>query len=211
LIEDEQTAESNANPKAEIRHLFDGCVAMILQKPNESLPSEQFVESRLTCSMPRDTQDYDRHDSTKSERAKAEALMNSTENPSQILLVDDEEMVVTLMQRILETQGYRVVVKTSPNEALKDFYSRPYEIDLVITDYAMPLMTGVELARRIFRIRPDIPIILVTGFSAKMTEDTAKTLGFRRFATKPLGRADLIDLVRGILEEDNQRGSKGAP
>jgi signal transduction histidine kinase/ActR/RegA family two-component response regulator len=128
--------------------------------------------------------------------------LGSPKNTQQILLIDDEEMVVDVTGIILQAQGYRVITKTCPREALDEFRSRPREIDLIMTDYAMPLMTGAELARQILRIRPDVPIILFTGYNEAMTEARARDLGFRKLAAKPLGRTDLINLVRGVLDEN---------
>ncbi|MHC1743624.1 MAG: response regulator [Syntrophobacteraceae bacterium] len=124
------------------------------------------------------------------------------ENAPQILLVDDEPMILKLMCAIFESQGYRVITNTSPREALDVFRSNPGEVDLIITDYLMPLMTGAEFARHLLRTRPDVPIILFTGNSDLMTEPMARDLGFRKVAVKPLGREDLIKLVRSVLDQD---------
>ncbi len=117
-----------------------------------------------------------------------------------ILLVDDESMVVDLGSRILAQLGYKVESRLKALEALHLFRSSPHAFGLVITDYTMPDMTGTELASEILRIRPDIPIILCTGFSEKVTEKTAREAGIAEFVMKPLDRHHLARLVRSVLD-----------
>jgi signal transduction histidine kinase/ActR/RegA family two-component response regulator len=123
-----------------------------------------------------------------------------------ILLVDDEEGIIELGRAILEQQGYRVTTKANAIEALAFVKSGPDEIDLVITDQAMPKMSGTELTAEIKKIRADIPVILCTGFSKKVSsEEEAKAFGITRLIMKPLDRQDLADIVRKTLDET--RGS----
>jgi signal transduction histidine kinase/ActR/RegA family two-component response regulator len=121
-----------------------------------------------------------------------------------ILLVDDEPAIAEMGARMLEKLGYRVTAKTSPKEVLDLFRSKPDEFDLIITDYTMPQMTGSDLASKILEIRPEIPIILCTGYSEKATETTAKELGLAGFAMKPLDRRQLAELVRNALDENDR-------
>ena len=118
-----------------------------------------------------------------------------------ILLVDDEEDLLDMMQRRLERLGYRVIAKTSSLEALKVFEEDPHRFDLVITDQTMPQMTGAELAKRLMRIRPDIPIILCTGFSEVITPEDAKTIGIRAFLMKPITAREIAETVRRVIDE----------
>ena len=97
--------------------------------------------------------------------------------------------------------GYQVEAKTNPEEALELFRSKPDEFDLVISDMTMPRMTGDKLVKKLMEIRPDIPIIISTGFSGKMDEDTAKELGIRAVAMKPLAMRTLALTVRKVLDE----------
>jgi len=128
-----------------------------------------------------------------------------TERPStgteRILFVDDEASLVKMYTQTLTRSGYDVVGKTSSQMALKLIEEAPERFDLVITDMAMPNMTGAELAKQIIRIRPDIPIILCTGHSNRMDEKKAMELGIKAFAMKPLGKADLTNTVREVLDE----------
>ncbi len=91
-----------------------------------------------------------------------------------ILLVDDEEMQVQTLQHMLERLGYRVIGKTSALEALETFRSQPDVFDLVITDQTMPVLTGAELSRELLGLRPDLPIILSTGYSETFDEEEAR-------------------------------------
>jgi PAS domain S-box-containing protein len=116
-----------------------------------------------------------------------------------ILLIDDEEILTTMTREILERLGYRVTVRTSSLEALTTFQNQPTQFDLVITDQTMPGMTGLDLARRMMQIRADIPIILCTGFSTRISEQSIKAAGIREFALKPLTKSDLAPLIRRVL------------
>lgn len=118
----------------------------------------------------------------------------------QILLVDDEQVVVNLGRSMLRQLGYSVVGKTSALDALEVFRRNPEAFDLVITDYTMPNLTGTDLAVEILEIRPDIPIILCTGYSEKVTEESARDLGITAFAVKPLDRRQMAQLVRSVLD-----------
>jgi signal transduction histidine kinase/ActR/RegA family two-component response regulator/sensor domain CHASE-containing protein len=119
-----------------------------------------------------------------------------------ILLVDDEEGITELGKSILEQQGYEVITRASGNEALSFFKSGADEIDLVITDQSMPEMSGTELTAELKKIRADIPVILCSGFSKKVSsEEEAKTFGITQLLMKPLDRQALVETVRKILDE----------
>jgi PAS domain S-box-containing protein len=115
-----------------------------------------------------------------------------------ILFVDDEQIVVEIGTEILEELGYKVSSETSSPGALEIFRSRPDEFDLVITDYTMPKMTGTDLSRKIRQIRPDIPIILCTGFSEKVIETIAADIGVE-LVMKPFAMKQIAELVRKVL------------
>jgi PAS domain S-box-containing protein len=118
-----------------------------------------------------------------------------------VLLVDDEEPILRIERQILERQGYRVTTHTSCLQALQAFEADPAAWDLVITDMAMPDMTGDQLARRLVEVRPDIPVILCTGFSEKVfiTDDAASAI--KGFLMKPVAKGDLARMVRKILDK----------
>ncbi|MGA9539008.1 MAG: response regulator [Desulfobacterales bacterium] len=117
-----------------------------------------------------------------------------------ILLVDDEEVLAAMGKQILEHLGYRVTVRTNSSDALNTFQSHPQDFDLVISDRTMPRMTGFELAEQIKTIRPDIPIILCTGYSDEIEVERAATQGISRMLMKPLGMNELADAVRSALD-----------
>jgi PAS domain S-box-containing protein len=119
----------------------------------------------------------------------------------QILFVDDEPPLADLSKQILERMGYRVTIRTSSIEAAALFESNPQEFDLVITDMTMPNMTGDILSRMLLAIRPDIPIIICTGYSEKITQDIIERLKIRALILKPIIRDDLLLTVRQILDE----------
>jgi CheY-like chemotaxis protein len=101
--------------------------------------------------------------------------------------------------------GYQVDGTTSPLTALEMVRANPMRFDLVITDMAMPNLTGTELAEALLAIRPDLPITLCTGHSETVSEETAPDLGIRAFAMKPLSKADLAVTVRRVLDEARGR------
>jgi signal transduction histidine kinase/ActR/RegA family two-component response regulator len=118
-----------------------------------------------------------------------------------ILFVDDEETIVRLGKELLSPLGYTVEVYTSSQEALNAFRHSPQRFDLVITDQTMPGLTGEALSRELLRIRPELPIILCTGFSHIITAEKAKTLGIQAYLMKPLAIRDLAPIVRHVLDK----------
>jgi CheY-like chemotaxis protein len=118
-----------------------------------------------------------------------------------ILLVDDEVQIVRLIQQMLERLGYQVALRTSSLETLEVFRAKPDKFDLVITDLTMPNMTGDRLAKKLMKIRSDIPIILCTGFSEKMSLEKSNALGIKGFLMKPVVKSDLAKTVRKVLDE----------
>ncbi len=118
-----------------------------------------------------------------------------------ILFIDDEAALATAGKRMLEALGYEVVTRTSSVEALELFKSQPDRFDLVITDMTMPTMTGDKLAREMMTIRPDLPVILCTGFSARISETTALDLGIRAYVAKPVLIRKIAKTIRMVLDE----------
>ena len=118
-----------------------------------------------------------------------------------ILLVDDEQALVEIGKQLLTRLGYQAHVRTSSVEALELFQHDPQRFDLVISDMTMPNMTGDKLAREILKMRPDMPIILCTGYSERFTESQARDLGIKAFIMKPLVIGDLAATIRNVLDE----------
>jgi CheY-like chemotaxis protein/anti-sigma regulatory factor (Ser/Thr protein kinase) len=121
-----------------------------------------------------------------------------------ILFVDDEELLAEMAKKMLEKLGYRVTVCYGGVEALAIFKNMPDAFDLVITDQTMPGLTGSELSMSLMQIRPDIPIILCTGYSNLIDEDSAKALGIKEFALKPLLKGTIATLIRKVLDEEKE-------
>jgi CheY-like chemotaxis protein len=130
--------------------------------------------------------------------AVADPLPSGTEK---LLIVDDEEALVELDGEMLRTLGYAVECHTNPIQALETFRRHPDRFDLVITDMTMPQMTGVELARNLLDIRPNIPIVLCTGFNEGLSDEQAQKIGIKVLEMKPLEMRDLAQTVRRVLDD----------
>jgi signal transduction histidine kinase len=117
-----------------------------------------------------------------------------------VLIVDDEAMLASMWQQHLELLGYKVTACTDSQAALLQFRRHPEIFDLVLTDMNMPNMTGSKLSRMMMEIRPDIPIILSTGYDEKMTEKEAAALGIKAFILKPILIKELARILRDVLE-----------
>ncbi|MBC2704896.1 PAS domain-containing sensor histidine kinase [Desulfobacula sp.] len=122
-----------------------------------------------------------------------------------ILLVDDEDVIVTMEKQILERLGYQVTSRTSSLEALEAFRANPDRFDLVITDMAMPNMAGDKLSVELIKIRSDIPVLLCTGFSETISEEKATSLGIKGFILKPIVAQDLAKKIREILDNKSEK------
>lgn len=116
-----------------------------------------------------------------------------------ILLVDDEEQVVQVTGEILQSLGYTVVGKTSPKEAMALFSLDPRQFDMLITDLTMAELTGLELSERVKSLRPDIPIILITGYSDQVSKDAAVGAGIDEYCMKPISMRELSTIVGKFL------------
>ncbi len=117
-----------------------------------------------------------------------------------VLLIDDNRELARVEGRVLERLGYQVTIDDSSVSALDRFNEDPAAWDLVITDQAMPKMTGVNLAREMMKIRPDIPVILLTGYSDIVTAEKAKSMGIREFVMKPVLSQELGITIRRVLD-----------
>lgn len=120
-----------------------------------------------------------------------------------VLLVDDEEMLAELGKQGLERYGFEVDIYCDSRDAMTAFTKNPDRYDLVVTDQTMPYLTGVHLASGIMAIRPDIPIVLLTGFSEDIDEAGAQDMGLYAFMRKPFIVGDLVTVLR--------RASEGLP
>ena len=120
-----------------------------------------------------------------------------------ILVVDDEAGLAAAMGHMLESLGYETFCCTSSPEALEAFLNQPGEqpFELVITDMTMPSMTGLGFARELLRLKPELPIIICTGFSEHIGPERIEKLGIKGFLMKPVTLRDLAVVVRKVLDE----------
>jgi CheY-like chemotaxis protein len=118
-----------------------------------------------------------------------------------IMFVDDEELLVTVSTRMLERLGYSVTGFTNPEEALANFKDSKDSYDLIITDKTMPKMTGLTLAGEIKKIRPDIPILLCTGFQDNDINEKIQKAGISEYIIKPLNNLEMAGAVRKVLDK----------
>ena len=118
-----------------------------------------------------------------------------------ILVVDDEKYVVEMLKEMLEGLGYEVTARYSSGDALGAFQAQPQRFDLVITDQTMPHMTGTDLAKEILKIRPDIPVILCTGFSAMVDEVRAEKIGIKALLMKPVALRQMAEEIHRLLKQ----------
>jgi len=138
-------------------------------------------------------------DPQKAEGAEKESsLPKGTER---ILTVDDESTIVELHKAYLSRLGYVVTAKTSSTEALAAFRTDPTSFDLLITDQTMPDLSGVKLAEEVLHIRPDMPIVICTGYSTVLSKEKTIEMGIRKYLTKPVNNKELARTVRSVLDE----------
>jgi PAS domain S-box-containing protein len=133
------------------------------------------------------------------QRTKSEA--RPLEGKERILFVDDERSLAELGRAMLVKLGYRVRVMTSSLEAFETFRAEPNSFDLLITDITMPQMTGDVLAKQVRRVRPDFPVIVMSGFSERMNQEKAKDAGIDGFISKPMMLGDLATAIREVLDK----------
>lgn len=126
-----------------------------------------------------------------------------------ILLVDDEPSILQLTRQVLEKLGYKVSVRASSLEALELFKSKSDTFDLLLTDMTMPQMTGDKLALECTRIRPNLPVILSTGFSEKLNRQKTKNTGIHAFLYKPISKMDMAETVRNVLDKTRGQAAEG--
>lgn len=118
----------------------------------------------------------------------------------QILIVDDEESILKPMKLTLDRLGYKVTDRTGSLQAIETFQKNPKSFDLVITDMTMPELKGDQLAKELLAIKPDLPIILCSGFSEKMDKEKMDRMGIKAFLMKPFTKDELVYIVRKVLD-----------
>ena len=120
--------------------------------------------------------------------------------------MDDEAVVLKVTRTMLERLGYRVEGHTDPAEAVAAVAAAPEGYHLLLTDFSMPKIDGVELARRVWKVRPEIPAILYTGYGGRLTMSEAEQMGFAELLAKPFTMQKLAEAVAHALKA---RGAGG--
>jgi PAS domain S-box-containing protein len=141
---------------------------------------------------------------TKITQETGQKLKRDLSGSERILIVDDSIEITKMLTRMLTKRGYEVITSANGVDALRLFASDPLSIDLVITDQTMPGKNGDVLASEMLTIRPDIPIILCTGYSDYFTKESALSLGIKKFMPKPVSNADLAEAIRTVLDNPNE-------
>ncbi len=126
-----------------------------------------------------------------------------SEEPLRIMYVDDESSIIVMSKKALMTFGYAVTGCTDGKEALRIFSKDPDQFDLVITDLSMPEVTGIDLARHVHSLRPDLPIIVCTGFHERSEELGIGQHGIRSVITKPLSLRQLVSKIEEVTGREN--------
>jgi signal transduction histidine kinase/ActR/RegA family two-component response regulator len=142
--------------------------------------------------------------------AHSEQKESETGRTKHVLIVDDDRDVGRLAARILETFRYEVTALTDPTEAVKLVRKRPTEFDLVLTDLLMPELSGPELARALKKIRPDLPLVLISGLVSSVTEESARRQGFVGLIRKPFEIDQMAKSIAGILDNRSAVSTRAA-
>jgi PAS domain S-box-containing protein len=135
------------------------------------------------------------------ETEAVEKMSDDKTGDEHILVVDDEEPIGQLIRQMLERLGYRVTLRFSSVKALQVFKENPDAFDMVFTDMHMPKITGERLAAEVIAVKPNIPIIICTGFSNQISEEKAEALGINGFLMKPVVKSELARMVRRVLDD----------
>ena len=138
------------------------------------------------------------------EKAQPETARQITGGKECILFVDDEELLVEVANEMLGRLGYEVVATSDSADALRIFSAWPDRFRCVVTDYTMPGMTGASLAKKLMKIRPNIPVILCTGYTEMISQDEARAMGIREFVMKPLIKREIAETIRRVLDTQAQ-------
>lgn len=141
-----------------------------------------------------------RSDKAISESQHREVLAVLPRGKERILLVDDEISVGEVMRLRLESLGYEIHFETDSLKALQLFRNSSKHFDIVVSDLTMPNMTGAALAKEIRKINPEIPIVVCTGFNRNLDESASRVLGIQSLLQKPVGKRELAETVRRVLD-----------
>lgn len=134
--------------------------------------------------------------------AQAIAPVAVADHYGSVMLVDDEELAVNAIARVLHHMGYEITTFTDPEEALAAFRDAPNDYDAVITDYQMPAINGIELCERLRAIRPELPLLLASGNSSEIDPVRAKEVGVEHVLPKPFSAEELSQWLEAAMPEE---------
>jgi CheY-like chemotaxis protein len=134
----------------------------------------------------------------------------SAPRPARVLVIDDEPAVSSYLAELLEHAGYAVQRETDARRALDRFLAAPTAFDVIVTDQTMPHLTGAQLAQAALAIRADVPVVLMTGYSASFDASRAHELGVRAFLHKPVSSDLLLDTVAALVVNEAAPAGSGA-
>jgi PAS domain S-box-containing protein len=140
--------------------------------------------------------------------AATEAMISKGQG--HILFIDDEEAITLMGKMMLQDLGYQVTITTNSLNALELFRDTPYEYDLIITDQTMAHMTGIQLASEMMKIRPNINVVLITGYSEQVTSEQAKQAGIQEYLMKPFNISDLSTAIHRVLGKTAEKSKLGS-
>jgi len=133
--------------------------------------------------------------------AEPEVQPQLSKGTGRILFVDDDQDFFQTGQRMLARLGYEVLAYKNSLEALREFQARPRHFDLIVSDQTMPGLTGLELAAACSKLRPDIPILLCTGFNETVTPEKLLAAGIREVVLKPFGLHQISQIIKEALKK----------
>jgi two-component system cell cycle sensor histidine kinase/response regulator CckA len=142
--------------------------------------------------------------------SRSETNQSVSGKAKHVLIVDDDRDVGRLAARILQTFRYEVTALTDPNEAVNLVRKRPRQFDLVLTDLLMPELSGPELARAMKKIRPDLPLVLISGLVSSVTEESARRQGFVGLIRKPFEIDEMAKSVARVLSDSSAVSTRAA-
>lgn len=135
----------------------------------------------------------------------------SDQGKGRVLFVDDEEMIVRMGKRLLSRHGFDVTAMSSSSEALRLFCGNPHQFDVVVTDQTMPDLSGIEFSKELLNVRPDIPVVLFSGYSDLVDALAAKAAGIREYLIKPMGIDSLASSLEKIMGEQPSESIATSP
>ena len=132
--------------------------------------------------------------------AEARPVSPDLRGRERILLVDDQPLMLSGARAVLEGLGYNVEDCLSAAQAMETFRDNPRGFDLVVADLTMPDMTGLDLARELLQIRPDLPVIISSGYGGLLSAELVRGAGIREFVKKPYSTEEMASAVRRVLD-----------